>query len=64
MTCLEKQKIDYPELVQWAKENVGSEYFGCPHSFKYAPRPRECSPEHGCFISCRKCWDRELGEKE
>lgn len=64
MTCREKLKEEYPELIDWAHEFFGEKvnYFGCPHMFKYQDRPGDCNQETGYIISCNACWAREVKE--
>ena len=64
MTCIEKLRIEYPELIRLADDllNRSVGYFGCPHMFKYAPRPINCDPRILCITKCSDCWNRELSE--
>lgn len=64
MTCIEKLRIEHPELIELAKELLGESawYFGCPHMFKYAPRPINCDHRILVIVSCEDCWKRELNE--
>lgn len=52
MTCLEKLKIERPEMVD-SKEPGGAK--GCPWMYGYLPPNPHCEPEH-----CEACWNREI----
>lgn len=53
MTCREKLKIEYPEMV---REGVCGGCCGCPSGCGYLPD----DPELCDKLACGKCWDREI----
>ncbi len=56
MTCREKLKQEYPELVDECYEGGCS---GCPFFYNYRPRG-ECLRLIDAPKSCRECWDQEV----
>ena len=59
MTCKEKLKQEYPELVDEEKY-IPYECPGCPSDYGYLDDPddEECHP-----CKCTACWNREIPEK-
>jgi hypothetical protein len=54
MTCLEKLKMERPEMVSSA-ESGGAK--GCPWMYGYLPPYQDCAPGN-----CDACWNREIPE--
>lgn len=60
MTCLEKLRIEHPELL--SDQYTGCT--GCPHGYGYAKIPNYCCDINTIEQNCEKCWNREVEECE
>ena len=58
MTCRDRMTIEHPKMVG---NQYGGGCLGCPHDYKYAPRPDWCEETES---NCAKCWDREIPEEK
>lgn len=59
MTCREKLRIEYPEMI------CSELYKGlfCPSDYGYLDDPEFCWND-GSYNKCDRCWDREIPEKD
>lgn len=59
MTCREKLRIEYPEMI-WSELY---ESLFCPSDYGYLDDPDFCWND-GSYYKCNRCWDREIPEKD
>jgi hypothetical protein len=59
MTCREKLKIEYPNMIN---RYCSGGCYGCPHDYEYLDRPDYCSNVTIGSGRCTVCWDREIPE--
>lgn len=52
MTCREKLKMEHPTYIS---DCFSGGCVGCPHTYDYLPKPKDCED-----IRCAECWDREI----
>lgn len=62
MTCLEKLKVEHPELFKTTEiYDWRGRAFGCPHDYGYLPKV----DWNFCIeTTCRDCWSRPIPEVE
>lgn len=63
MTCREKLKQQYPGH-NYVNDIYTGGCLGCPNQYGYLPAPEDCDKSAPYMeAKCRKCWDREIPEK-
>ena len=56
MTCREKFKMEH---LTYVSDCFNGGCVGCPHTYNYLPKPKDCED-----ITCAECWDRKIPETE